>query len=113
MRCGARRGCSTSRTWDGCDSTGRTPAGFWTASLTRRVADLPPGKIRYSLVTNEQGGILDDILASQFETPSGRRYYLLVVNASNREKIVAWFRSLADARPTAMSRWPIGRPRRR
>ena len=62
--------------------------------LTRRVADLPPGKIRYSLVTNEQGGVLDDILVSQLETPSERRYYLLVVNASNREKIVAWFRSL-------------------
>ena len=53
-----------------------------------------PGKIRYSLVTNEQGGVLDDILVSQLETPSERRYYLLVVNASNREKIVAWFRSL-------------------
>jgi aminomethyltransferase len=62
--------------------------------LTRRVADLAPGKIRYSLVTNEQGGVLDDILVSQLETPSERRYYLLVVNASNREKIVAWFRSL-------------------
>lgn len=72
---------------------GRDAGRFLDRVLTRRVADLPPGKIRYSLVTDEQGGILDDILASQLESPSGRRYYLLVVNASNREKLVAWFRS--------------------
>jgi len=72
---------------------GQDAGRFLDRVLTRRVADLPPGKIRYSLVTNEQGGILDDILASQLETPGGRRYHLLVVNASNREKLVAWFRA--------------------
>lgn len=61
--------------------------------LTRRVAGMAPGKIRYSLVTNDQGGILDDVLIYDLETPSGRRYHLLVVNASNREKIVAWIRA--------------------
>lgn len=73
---------------------GQDAGRFLDRVLTRRVADLPPGKIRYSLVTNDQGGVLDDILVSQMETPSGRRYYLLVVNASNRAKIVAWFRQL-------------------
>lgn len=58
--------------------------------LTRRVTDLPPGRIRYSLMTNEQGGILDDVLIGHLRTPSERTYYLLVVNASNRAKIVAW-----------------------
>lgn len=72
---------------------GQDAGRFLDRVLTRRVADLPLGKIRYSLVTNEHGGILDDILASQLETPSGRRYYLVIVNASNREKLVAWFRS--------------------
>lgn len=72
---------------------GQDAGRFLDRVLTRRVADLPPGKVRYSLVTDEQGGILDDILASQLETPSGRRYYFLVVNASNREKLVAWFRA--------------------
>ncbi len=60
--------------------------------LTRRTVDLPIGKIRYALVTNEQGGILDDVLVSQLETPSQRRYFLLVVNSANRDKLVAWFR---------------------
>ena len=44
-----------------------------------------PGEIRYSLVTNESGGILDDVLVYRFES-----FYFLVVNASNRLKIVDW-----------------------
>jgi aminomethyltransferase len=69
---------------------GNDAAAFLDSLLTRRVTDLAPGRIRYSLVTNEQGGILDDVLVGRFRTPSDRCYYLLVVNASNREKIVHW-----------------------
>lgn len=58
--------------------------------LTRRVNDLPIGGIRYSLMCNEEGGVLDDVLVSHLETPSQRRFHLLVVNASNREKIIKW-----------------------
>lgn len=58
--------------------------------LTRRVTDLPVGGIRYSLMCNEEGGVLDDVLVSHLETPSQRRFHLLVVNASNREKILKW-----------------------
>jgi aminomethyltransferase len=69
---------------------GQDAESFLDRLLTRRVAGLAPGRIRYSLVTNELGGILDDVLVSHLETPSGRRYHMLVVNASNREKIVSW-----------------------
>jgi aminomethyltransferase len=58
--------------------------------LTRRVAGLAAGKIRYSLVTNEQGGILDDVLIYRLADPTGASFFQLVVNASNRAKIVAW-----------------------
>ena len=58
--------------------------------LTRRVLDMEPGQVRYSLVCNEAGGILDDVLVSCLESPSGKIYFLLVVNASNKEKIVCW-----------------------
>lgn len=58
--------------------------------LTRRVLDMQPGQVRYSLVCNESGGILDDILVSCLESPSGKIYFLLVVNASNKAKIVRW-----------------------
>src|SRR5512140_3543974 len=37
-------------------------AVFLAELLTRRVADLELGQIRYSLVTNDAGGILDDVL---------------------------------------------------
>src|SRR4029077_7245168 len=30
--------------------------------VTRRVAGMRPGQIRYALVTNDEGGILDDVL---------------------------------------------------
>lgn len=58
--------------------------------LTRRVGDMEIGRVRYSLMCNENGGILDDVLLSHLETPSGRKFFLLVVNASNRPKILKW-----------------------
>lgn len=58
--------------------------------LTRRVMDMQTGQVRYSLMCNEEGGILDDVLVSCLESPSGRNYFLLVVNAGNRAKIVKW-----------------------
>ena len=78
------------------DGTGA--AAFLDRLLTRRVIGLSPGKIRYSLVTNEAGGILDDVLVYQLLERDGQPFHLLVVNASNREKIVAWVRRhLAEA----------------
>ncbi|MGE0756463.1 MAG: glycine cleavage system aminomethyltransferase GcvT [Pirellulaceae bacterium] len=70
------------------DGPGR--AAFLDRLLTRRVARLAEGKIRYSLVTNEAGGILDDVLIYALRDTDGRPFHLLVVNASNRTKIVEW-----------------------
>ncbi len=57
--------------------------------LTNSVATLKPGQIRYALVCNEQGGVLDDVLV--YRTPaSDHTDHMLVVNASNRPKIVQW-----------------------
>lgn len=63
---------------------------FLDSLLTRRVSDQQPGQIRYSLVTDESGGVLDDVLLYRLADAAGGSYYLLVVNAGNREKIVAW-----------------------
>jgi aminomethyltransferase len=82
---------------------GSGAAAFLDRLLTRRVVGLEPGKIRYSLVTNEQGGILDDVLVYHLEQPGhlpqsdGGSFHQLVVNASNREKIVAWVQSHLSA----------------
>ncbi|XZE21037.1 glycine cleavage system aminomethyltransferase GcvT [Pirellulaceae bacterium SH449] len=65
--------------------------------LTRRVVDMEVGQVRYSLMCNEEGGILDDVLVSCLESPSGKVYFLLVVNAGNHTKIVNWIKPhLAD-----------------
>ncbi len=53
--------------------------------LTNDVASLKPEQVRYSLVCNETGGVLDDVLVTRFDG-----WHLLVVNASNRLKIVDW-----------------------
>ena len=61
--------------------------------LTRRVLDLQPGRIRYALVANTAGGILDDVLVYHQQTPSSTDYHMLVVNAGNRKKIIQWIES--------------------
>lgn len=53
--------------------------------LTNDTARLKVGDIRYSLVCRADGGILDDVLV--YRLPDR---WFLVVNASNREKIVNW-----------------------
>ncbi len=59
-------------------------AVFLAELLTRRVADMELGQIRYSLVTNDQGGILDDVLVGYYHNSHGQPFFMLVVNASNR-----------------------------
>lgn len=65
---------------------------FLDSFLTRNVAVIKPGQVRYSMVTNDRGGIIDDVLISRFESPpengQSGEYYLLVVNASNRENVL-------------------------
>ncbi len=58
--------------------------------LTRKVTGMPLGRVRYGLICNADGGVLDDVLVSHLETPSQKRFHLLVVNASNRRKILKW-----------------------
>jgi aminomethyltransferase len=64
---------------------------FLGSLLTRRIDDMTPGQVRYSLVCNEAGGVLDDVLVYQIQLPEGGLSgFGLVVNASNRSKIIAW-----------------------
>jgi aminomethyltransferase len=54
--------------------------------VTTDVTRLKTGQARYALVLNRGGGILDDVLVYRLDGG----VHLLVVNASNREKILAW-----------------------
>ena len=47
------------------------------------------GQVRYSPMCNEQGGVVDDILVYKVNDNA----YLLVVNASNKDKDAAWISS--------------------
>ena len=58
---------------------------FLDTLTTRRVAGVETGKIRYSLMTNEAGGILDDVLVYHLPDINGQPMHMMVVNGSNRE----------------------------
>ena len=51
----------------------------------RDVARIPSGSSEYTLICNQSGGIIDDILISK----RGKNRFFLCVNAGNREKIVS------------------------
>jgi aminomethyltransferase len=80
---------------------GPDAARFLDATVTRRVTDMRPGQVRYGLVCTDRGGILDDVLVYRLATPDlvddDTPTFQVVVNASNRAKIVDWFqRRLPD-----------------
>ncbi|MGH7136342.1 MAG: glycine cleavage system aminomethyltransferase GcvT [Pirellulales bacterium] len=75
---------------------GSAAGPFLDQVTTRSVGDLKPGRVRYSLITNESGGILDDVLVYRLADAAEQPYYLMVVNASNREKILDWLKPRLD-----------------
>lgn len=59
------------------------------------VSRIEPGQAQYSLLTNENGGVVDDIIVYR---PNEGPGYFVCVNASNKDKDVAWMQKWADAR---------------
>src|SRR5438094_714821 len=56
--------------------------------LSNDLDTLEPGRAQYTLLTNESGGIVDDLIAYRLDA----HRYLLVVNASNRGADFAWLK---------------------
>ena len=79
-------GRSTSRTWASCVVEGAGARDFLQSVLSNDVERLEPGLAQYTLLTNEQGGIVDDLIVYELEPER----FLLIVNASNRETDFAW-----------------------
>jgi aminomethyltransferase len=69
---------------------GDLAAEFLNGILTNDTSKLRVGDVRYSLVCGKDGGILDDVLV--YCLPDR---WELVVNASNREKLIDWISNSA------------------
>ena len=66
--------------------TGKDAANFLNYVITNDVTALKPNSALYSVMCNENGGIIDDFVVSCLEEEK----FLLVPNATNREKDFNW-----------------------
>jgi aminomethyltransferase len=73
-------------------SGGADAVKFLNQVLTRNVSEQKVGQSRYSLVCNEAGGVLDDVIISR-----DAKNWVLVCNASNRERLVKHFNEIRKA----------------
>jgi len=66
---------------------------FLNRLLTRRVDNMKVGQVRYSLILNQQAGVLDDVLVYRTAIDARHSCYWMVVNAGNHQKISSWIGS--------------------
>lgn len=66
--------------------SGSDAVKFLSRVVTRKIDDMKIGMSRYSLVCNAAGGVMDDVIVSR-----DQKYWLMVCNASNREKLIKHF----------------------
>jgi aminomethyltransferase len=57
--------------------------------LTNDFTSLADGRVRYSVMCNDEGGCLDDLIVYRLDEET----YWVVVNAANREKDVEWMKA--------------------
>jgi glycine cleavage system T protein (aminomethyltransferase) len=71
---------------------GKEALSFLQCVTINDVAKMRPGRVQYSAMCNDDGGIIDDLLIYQLNDSE----YMVVVNASNIEKDFQW---LSEHRP--------------
>lgn len=76
---------------------GEAAEKFLNFLLTNDVARLVDGQVQYTLMCQDSGGVIDDLLVYR----RGPNKYLLCINASNIEKDVAWIEKTAAKFPGA------------
>jgi len=72
--------------------TGGDSFGFLQSLVTNDLGRIQRGQAQYNLLCTEAGGIVDDLIVYW-----GEEGFFVVVNASNREKDLAWMREHAPA----------------
>lgn len=79
---------------------GAPAATYLQRLFTNDIAKLDPGHAMYTLMCQEDGGVIDDLVVYR-EAPDR---FLVVVNAANREKDVAWMSEHLDPGVTMADR---------
>lgn len=59
--------------------------------LTNDFSSMACGQVRYSLMCNDKGGVVDDLIVYKYNDEK----YMVVINAANRDKDVRWMREHA------------------
>ena len=73
--------------------TGPSAERFLNAVLTNDLAKLAPGQGHYTILCNEQGGVIDDLYAYR----RGTEDFLLILNASRIDADLAWLKNRFEA----------------
>ena len=60
--------------------------------LSNDVTKLAPGDAQYTLLTNDEGGVIDDLIVYFLKED----FFRVVVNAATREKDLAWINKVAQ-----------------
>ena len=80
--------------------TGSHAGDFLDHALAGRIATMPVGKGKYSLVLAEEGGIIDDVIAYRLADDR----YLVIANAGNRGFVDKAFASRVRSFPSILER---------
>jgi aminomethyltransferase len=64
---------------------GKQAASFLDFALVGAASEIAIGRAKYSLICNEQGGIIDDLIVYRL----GQNAYLVVANASNKDVVAS------------------------
>ncbi len=84
--------------------TGKNALAFLQYTTVNDVSTLVDGQAQYTMMCNEKGGIVDDILIYRLSAEN----YLLVVNASNIDKDFNWLKSVKDNNSSTYSELTLG-----
>jgi aminomethyltransferase len=79
------------------DVHGPDAAPFLQYITTNDVTTLEPGEAQYSLLPNEQGGVVDDIIIYRRPTDEPTDF-MVVINAANQDKDVSWIQRQRNLR---------------
>lgn len=76
--------------------TGPDALAFLQYTTTNDLSTLSPGEAKYTLLPNENGGVVDDLIVYRY--PEGEDGYMVVMNAANAARDVAWWNELRARR---------------